>query len=320
MSDSKFYVAAVDGNRLVTKYVPAKFLTRNGAYVTDPTPGGSQRTDFYSGPAGSDLTNGTVANPNNYLVVPANYSEEKARDFAAGIAKMANTFDPDTGDPGLDAALARMASDFSQGGAQDLQRHPQWGIPRGSVVPAFVGSASDHLGYVTAQAGLPVQSAEIGGGALNGLHRLVQKGKDFIGLPHDDKPIDTSGPYWLSQQNEANIQQGYSDGLAAKRRPAPFDAEAGAQAPLQSSQLGNGIADWTSSLSGIDPDEAPPSASPPWNRPVRYLARLNPSQGSPAPAQPAPSPASPDGLLSLNDAYLEYLKRLNAGQLPADSN
>jgi hypothetical protein len=35
-----------------------------------------------------------------------------------------------------------MAEAFSQGGSQDLQRNPQWGIPKGSFVPAFVGSAS----------------------------------------------------------------------------------------------------------------------------------------------------------------------------------
>jgi hypothetical protein len=38
----------------------------------------------------------------------------------------------------------------------------------------------------------------------------------------------------------------------------------------------------------------------------------DPSQGSPFTAQPAPSPAAPDGSLSINDAYLEYLRRLNA--------
>jgi hypothetical protein len=50
------------------------------------------------------------------------------------------------------------------------------------------------------------------------------------------------------------------------------------------------------------------------NGPTRFLAGrvYDLSQGSPFKAQPAPAPASPDGTLSLNDAYLEYLKRLNA--------
>jgi hypothetical protein len=177
--------------------VPAKFLLRKGAYVSDPTPGGSQDAYFYSGPVGSDKTKGAIANPNNYLVVPANYSEEKARDFAADIAKTAGATDPDTGEAGLSTALARMTEAFSQGGSQDLQRHRQWGVPAGSVVPAFVGSASNHLGYVTAQTGLPAQLAELGGGVLNGLNSL---------RPHP-KPIDTSGSFWLSKQNEANIRR-----------------------------------------------------------------------------------------------------------------
>jgi hypothetical protein len=36
-----------------------------------------------------------------------------------------------------------------------------------------------------------------------------------------------------------------------------------------------------------------------------------PLAGSPFNAQSAPAPASPDGPLSLNDAYLEYLRRMN---------
>jgi hypothetical protein len=48
--------------------------------------------------------------------------------------------------------------------------------------------------------------------------------------------------------------------------------------------------------------------------PTRFLVgrAYDPSQGSPFKMQMAPAPASPDGSLSLNDAYLEYLKRLNA--------
>ena len=47
MPDETFYVGAVDGNQRLTKYVPAKFLMRNGAYVTDPTPGGSQGDPYF---------------------------------------------------------------------------------------------------------------------------------------------------------------------------------------------------------------------------------------------------------------------------------
>jgi hypothetical protein len=50
------------------------------------------------------------------------------------------------------------------------------------------------------------------------------------------------------------------------------------------------------------------------NGPTRFLVRrtYDPSQASPFAVQPTSSPPSSDGSLSLNDAYLEYLKRLNA--------
>jgi len=50
------------------------------------------------------------------------------------------------------------------------------------------------------------------------------------------------------------------------------------------------------------------------NGPSRFLVgrTYDPSQGSSFKAKPTPAFASPDGSLSLNDAYLEYLKRLNA--------
>jgi hypothetical protein len=50
------------------------------------------------------------------------------------------------------------------------------------------------------------------------------------------------------------------------------------------------------------------------NSPTRFLVgrSYDPTQGPLFKVQPAPSQSSPDGSLSLNDAYLEYLKRLNA--------
>lgn len=60
----------------------------------------------------------------------------------------------------------------------------------------------------------------------------------------------------------------------------------------------------------LQPDATPDATD---NRPMRFLVgrTYDPSQGSPFKAQPAPAPPSPDGSLSLNDAYLEYLRRLN---------
>ena len=88
MSDPVFYVGAQDSNdrKRTTGYVPAKFLMRNGRYVMDPMPGGSQNAFVYSDALGGDKTRGEVANPNNYLIVPENHTEQKAKDFAARIA------------------------------------------------------------------------------------------------------------------------------------------------------------------------------------------------------------------------------------------
>src|SRR5207302_3521642 len=134
-------------------------------------------------------------------------------------------------------ALGQMIAAFSQGGSQDLQRHTQWGIPKGSVVPAFVGAASNHLGYVSGLAGVPVPLSEFGGGVLNGANSFWQSAKDLLGLKSNR--IDTDGPYWLSKQNHANVFQGYSDGLAASQPPSQFnDYGYGAQPKPQEGQIG----------------------------------------------------------------------------------
>jgi hypothetical protein len=276
LSDSIFYVGAQKDKQL-TGYVPARFLMRNGTYAVDPAPGGSQRTYFYSDGQGNNKTAGSFANPNNYLVVPANYSEQQARDFASQISDMASGGYPgdDTGAAGIQQALAQMFGAFSQGGSQDLQRHPQWGVPKGSVVPAFVGSASNHLGYVTGLAGLPMPLSEIGGGVLNGANAMWQSARCSLGLKSDS--IDTGGPYWLSGQNHANILQGYSDGLAVGRPASPFN-DFGYEPQPQSGEGqigdGNGIAGWLSALSGVDPEEpAAPAWPPVAGQPIRYLGR-----------------------------------------------
>src|SRR5947209_6116300 len=90
MTDRIFYAAAEDlrnpGSARITGYVPSKFLVRNGAYVVDPLPGASQNANLYSDSQGNNKTDGKIANPNNYVVVPANYSEQQAKDFATGLA------------------------------------------------------------------------------------------------------------------------------------------------------------------------------------------------------------------------------------------
>lgn len=219
-----FYVEAKDDNG-VTGYVPARFLMRNGAHVMNPTPGGSQQSFVYSDARGSGQTKGSVANPDNYLIVPENYTEQQARDFATEIANSLNRVYPEdeTGSMGPNQAREKMTAAFRQGGPQDLQRHPQWGVPKGSAVPAFVGAASNHLGYVSGLAGLPVIWPEVAGGAANWINgNLIQQVNKRI-LGRRSTSIDTSGPYGLSQQNHDNISQGFSDGLEASKAPVPFD-------------------------------------------------------------------------------------------------
>jgi hypothetical protein len=272
MPDPRFYVGAQDEHDNLTGYVPAKFLMRNGAYVMDPTPGGSQNAYLYSDASDANKTPCSIANPNNYLVVPANYTEEKARDFAGQIADMiGRTYPEDQTGTGLHEALGRMFGAFLRG-SQDLQRNSQWGIPEGSSYRPFVGSASNHLGYVTGLAGLPKELSEIGGGVANGVNSVWQSIKKL-----GSSNIDTDGPFWLSKQNHANITQGFSDGVAASQQPAPFnDFGNGPQAQPAPDQIGdgNGIAPWISAMSGIDPQEpAPPAWPPEADTPIRYMSR-----------------------------------------------
>jgi hypothetical protein len=267
MPGQMFYVGAQDRNDRTkfTGFVPAKFLVRGGRYVMDPMPGGSQNSFLYSDALGSDKTIGKIANPFNYLIVPDSHTEQKAKDFAAGIA---DSWGNAGGPMALLQALMDMKRAFGQGGSQDLQRNPQWGVPSGSFVPAFVGAASDHLGYVTALSGLPAFLAETAGGYINKRNADNQK--------PSEPPIDASGPHGLSWHNYHNITQGFSDGLAASQPPSPFnDYGYRAQVEPTPGQVSNGtgIAGWRSSLAGIDPQEpAPPEWPPQVDRPIRYLS------------------------------------------------
>jgi hypothetical protein len=274
MSDKIFYVESRD-DKGITGYVPAKFLMRNGAYVMNPAPGGSQQSYIYSDGSGNNKMSGVTANPDNYLIVPKIYTELHARDFAARIAQAWSSSYPGdlTGAAGPVKAVLDMAKAFVQGGSQDLQRNPQWGIPDGSVVPAFVGAASNHLGFVTGLAGIPKALSQIGGGAANTINAdVVQTARGILHLPTTS--IDTHGPYGLSRQNDANISQGYSDGIAASQPPSGFDYYGYGTPARRAGQIGDGkgIAEWTSYLGGVDPEEpTPPAWQPQADQPIRYL-------------------------------------------------
>lgn len=275
MSDEIFYVGAMDKNGKLTGYVPARFLTIDGEPVVDPMRGGSQNAYIYADDRGGSQTRGAFANPNNYLIVPGNYNETQAKAFAADIANSR-----------MVDALRKVRAAFNQGGEQDLQRHPQWGIPKESVVPAFVGSASYHLGLVTGKAGLPQVLSEIGGGAANMVNGYVTQPVMKL-LGQKSTEIDTSCPRFLSRQNYTNLTKGYSDATAV-RKPAWLTNDFGYGAPGQipAGQIGNGksIANWVSSLYGIDVTDPTRPAAPQTARPLGIVTN------EPTPDWPVPPP------------------------------
>jgi hypothetical protein len=230
MSAQVFYVGSRDKNNNRNGYVASRFYTLNGQPVVDPTPGGSQDAPIYSDPSGRYRTNGIVANPNNYLIVPEKFTDRRAKDYASRIADIQKV-------PLIGTALAqaRMGLDFRPGGSQDLQRDPQWGIPPDSFVPAYISSASHYLGLVSGLTGTPLDLVEIAGGRTNG-------GKD------------TSGPHGVSQQNHANLVKGYADATALPELPVNHSGY-GYQRQLPPDQIGDGrgIANWGTSQGDIVP-------------------------------------------------------------------
>ena len=130
MSDRVFYVGALDRNGKFSGRVKARFLTVNGQPVVDPTPGGPRKKIpfIYADDQGADQSD--RANPNNYMIVPADFGQiTGARTYAGEIARLQHV-------PliGPRRALAKMFADFRPNGSQDLQRGAQWGVPEGSVV------------------------------------------------------------------------------------------------------------------------------------------------------------------------------------------
>jgi len=81
MSDPVFYVGSMDKNHLLTGYVPSKFLMRNGAYVMDPTPGGSQRAYLYPDGVGNNKADGRVANPKQLFDRSCELHRQEGKEF-----------------------------------------------------------------------------------------------------------------------------------------------------------------------------------------------------------------------------------------------
>jgi hypothetical protein len=259
MSDKVFYVRALDKEGKPGAYVPARVMTINGQPVVDPTLGDRLKPTPYVF-SDQDGYNSDTANPNNYMIVPANFDEAQARAYADQIAKIQSS-------PfGTPFAWAKMAHDFLPGGSQDLQRHPQWGIPDGSIVPAFISAASHYLGFVSELNDIPLGPIELAGGRTN-------------------RGVDRSGPYGVSQQNHKNLVLGRSDAM----RPPDWAAnnfDYSAQIQGSNGRIGDGMGQgWISSLYGIDPQNPTQPAGP--QRPSGPLGLVS---NQPMPDWPFPPP------------------------------
>ncbi len=88
MPDETFYVGAVDKNKNFSGFVPARFLTIRDCPIVDPIPGGSHDFYVYADDRGNGKTHAKIANPNNYVVVPGNFTEAQARAYAGHIDKL----------------------------------------------------------------------------------------------------------------------------------------------------------------------------------------------------------------------------------------
>lgn len=70
-----------------TTKIAAKFLFVDGKPVVDPNPHGSSQVHIYRGlNADGRIDEASVSgNPNNYLIVPADYTPAEAINFATGV-------------------------------------------------------------------------------------------------------------------------------------------------------------------------------------------------------------------------------------------
>jgi hypothetical protein len=310
MSDRVFYVAAqsrheqdANGKKRITGYVPAKFLTLNGKPVVDPTQGGSQNAYIYADGSDKYKTRGEIANPNNYLIVPEIYTEQQAQAFAAEIARSWAR-----GPIGQLQAAQRMGNSFWPNGSQDLQRHPQWGIPEDSSVPAFTGGASYHLGSVTRWAGLPETLSKFGGGIPHWISQRPPVESEFRGL---------------SQHNYDDISKGFADAAVARNAASPIsDFGYRSQAQYPAGQIGDGnglgVGDWRFPFAGIDPMNPTQPVSPPQtdSKPAPRLVRVN---GKTPPAWPAAPVAPSNNRNSVDNSFGNWISSPE-GNTPRNPN
>src|SRR5271166_4308009 len=162
-TNAPFYVK--DRNEVL---VPAKFLIGlDGDYIVNPNrPVNtiSRYNGLYFNADGSEIPN---ANPNNYLVVPYNYTLGRAIQFASDVDN-APLYDI--------SPNAMMIGAFIGDGSQNLQRTYQ--NRDGSMtydgphVPMFQDAASFHLGFVSHLTGYGQRMAQ----AAGSVYDLVRQG------------------------------------------------------------------------------------------------------------------------------------------------
>ena len=86
-----FSVGGLDSNSKVVAKIPAKFLLDiNGDPIVNPIAASAQAWNLYFDGTSVD---GSIANPNNYIIVPETYSITKASEFAKSVSDLINTQD-----------------------------------------------------------------------------------------------------------------------------------------------------------------------------------------------------------------------------------
>ncbi len=123
-------------------------------------------------------------------------------------------------------AVRAMANAFSPGGSEELQRNPQWGIPKDSAVTGFISGASNHFGFVTGCAGIPRDGRKLPASLPNDQRRGYPTWQEVVSLESTD--IETSGNHGLSRQTKPTSLRAIPTG-AARKTPATFEATSNAQ-------------------------------------------------------------------------------------------
>lgn len=161
LSDNIFFVKNMND-----ELVPAKFLTdENGNPVKNPNTDLNtinSRDNHYFDSLGNECKN---KNPDNYLVVPINYSFKDAVNFSNTINYI-NSIEPGNTATNIVSSYL-MISNFVANGDQNLQANYQNAdgsmTVHGSYVPMFQDAASFHLGVVSELTGYGALDAQIGG-------------------------------------------------------------------------------------------------------------------------------------------------------------